>query len=326
MHPADRVSPFLSAFKTLLCALLGLVYLQLSPLSASAQALSQLAGAASGIPVLDPLPVNPPAAAWTAPGLTAHFINVGQGDAIYLELPGGENALIDGGPSSSASGPLARFLSDRGVTRIDHVVLTHPHSDHFKGLSYVFSNLTVGSFYDTRMNNTGASTDEVIREKAAAQGVAAYYPAPGDSYTWGDGVQVKVFNGCPGPVASSNGDAINSCSITMKVSYGNSSILFTGDIEGEVEAALVSSFGEQLRSGALKVPHHGSQYSSTAAFLKAVSPSKAFIEVGKNSYGHPTQTALDRLLAGCEVYRTDLAGTMVYSPEALPAADPAVAE
>jgi len=283
------------------------------PLPLNAQALEQLHTSAAGSETTPPLPGA--AAVYTAgAGFNVYFVNVGQGDAIYIELPGGQNALIDGGPSSSAAGPLAQFLASKNITKIDHVVLSHPHSDHYKGLQYVFSSLSVANFYDTRMDNTAATGDNTLRAKIGAQGVNLVYPAPGDQLSWG-GVAVKVFNSCPEPVLSSNGDDINNCSITLKLAYQNASLLFTGDMEASVESSLVARFGGALKADVLKVGHHASAYSSSDAFLQAVHPARAYIEVGKNSYGHPSESARSRLLAvGARIFRSDLDGTQEYSP------------
>ena len=298
-------------------AILFLFVFHLSPKTLNAQALGQLQGAVSGSEYAQ-FPAAGDATVYTvAAGFNVYFVSVGQGDAIYLELPNGQNALIDGGPSSSASGPLARFLTARNITNIDHVVLTHPHSDHYKGLQYVFANLSVANFYDTRIDNTGATGDNTLRDKISALGVNTAYPAAGDQLAWGGDVAVKVFNSCPQTQQSSKSPVINNCSITLKVAYQDSSLLFTGDIEADIEASLVARYGEELKADVLKVAHHGSQYSSSDAFLGAVRPQRAYIEVGKNNYGHPTQSALGRLLAaGISVFRTDQDGTQVYPPVA----------
>ncbi len=276
--------------------------------------------AESGAPAafLAPLPAaEPPEATLLrpAPGLSVYFVNVGQGDAIYMEFPDGKNALIDGGPSSSASGPLALFLKERGISSIDHVVLTHPHADHYKGLQHVFANYTVGAFYDTRVDNSGATGDNAIRAKAAELGLPAFYPAPGDTLDWSAGVEVKVLSACHEPFSSKNSETLNNCSIVMRLAYEDASLLFTGDAGEDVEARLVGEYGDALRSRVLKVGHHGSRYSSTSPFLAAVRPERAYIEVGAdNNYGHPHPEAVSRLLeAGAEVFRTDLSGTQEFS-------------
>ena len=295
-------------------AFLLLAVFHFAPQAAAAPALSQLIEAAPAVEI----PYAPPpdnATVYTpAPGLNVYFLSVGQGDAVYIELPGGRNALIDGGPSRTSSSPLAKFLAEKNITAIDHVVLTHPHSDHYNGLQYVFSTMTVRNFYDTRVDNKGATGDDAVRAKVADLGINTVYPSPGDNLDWSaPGVEIKVFNACNKAFASSNSETLNNCSIMFKLTYRGSSILFTGDTEGETEAMLAGKYGEKLKADVLKVGHHGSKYSSSDLFLGAVKPAKAYIEVGKNNYGHPTQEALGRLLnSGAKVFRTDLDGTQEF--------------
>ena len=316
MQRVINYSPTPVVLKAVLSAALFLLSVfHIAPYSLNAQAFEQLKTATPAIEIpLAPPPQN--ATLYTAaPGLNVYFLNVGQGDSIYIELPGGGNALIDGGPSTSATGPLAKFLSAKKVTKIDHVVLTHPHSDHYNGLKYVFSNLPVGNFYDTRMDNKGATADNAIREQVKTLGVNTVYPAAGDRMDWSvPGLDIKVFNACSEPGASSNSDVLNNCSITFKLSYRGTSLLFTGDTQDDKEASLVQRYGAELKADVLKVGHHGSKYSSTKLFLDAVKPAKAYIEVGQNNYGHPTQDALSRLKAvGAEIFRTDLDDTLEFS-------------
>lgn len=256
------------------------------------------------------LPGEP--AKFSAGSLTVYFVDVGQGDAQYIELPGGKNALIDGGPPN---GKLAEFLARRGVTKIDYLVMTHPHLDHFGGLPSVFDDLQVSNFYDTMMDNAGAA-DDLVRAKAAAEpGIAISYPRPGDSLDWGQDVKVKVFSSCPDKQSAERARDVNACSIVLKLTHANASILFTGDAGESVEGRLVAEFGDELSADVLKVGHHGSATSSTSALLEKVRPRLAYIEVGAgNSYGHPRQTTLDRLLAaGAEIHRTDLEGTFTLT-------------
>lgn len=242
-----------------------------------------------------------------------YFVSVGQGDAQYIELPNGQNALIDGGPSKVR---LQAFLQSRGVTRIDHVVLTHPHSDHYKGLNYAFDSLEVGNFYDTKIDNTGAQGDNTLREKAVNEpGCRLYYPRAGETLDWGEGVVAKVLNSCPDPVTSGSGldggAEINNCSIAIRVSAEGKSVLFPGDIQSQAESVMVARFGAELKSDVLKVPHHGSAESSSQGFLDAVKPARAVLSVGKNGYGLPTDAALSRYQAsGITLFRTDVDGTL----------------
>ncbi|OGR60749.1 MAG: hypothetical protein A2X36_02630 [Elusimicrobia bacterium GWA2_69_24] len=252
-----------------------------------------------------------------AVNFNVYFVNVGQGDAQYIELPSGQNVLIDGGPSGSRIGA---FLQERGVTSIDHVVLTHPHSDHYRGLGWVFDHTEVRNFYDTQLDNTGSTGDEAIRVKAAAEpDCATHYPRVGERLDWGSGASVLVLNSCPDRSASGTGmdggAEINNCSISLKIAAGGFSVLFPGDSQEQAERAMVARFGDALRSNVLKVGHHGSRESSSPAFLAAVQPKTAVISVGKNGYGLPTDDAIGRLEAvNAAVYRTDRDGTLQARP------------
>ena len=325
MHHVIKNSPAPIVLRAVLAAFL-LAIFHFAPSALKAQALDQLNHASPSVEIpLAPPPQN--ATLFTiAPGFSVYFLNVGQGDAIYIELPGGKNALIDGGPSKSATGPLAKFLAAKNVAKIDHVVLTHPHSDHYNGLPYVFSNFTVGNFYDTRVDNTGATGDNTLREQVKALGVNTVYPAAGDRLDWSvPGLDIKVFNACSEVAALSANKVINNRSITFKLSYRASSILFTGDIQDNLEAALAERYGAELKADVLKVAHHGSKYSSTRVFLETVKPSRAYIEVGKNSYDHPSQEAWARLEEiGAKTFRSDLDDTQEFSVTAdfAPVADP----
>lgn len=248
-----------------------------------------------------------------AGSLAVHFVDVGQGDSEFIELPDGRTALIDGGPPN---GRIAEFLSRRGVTRIDHLVLTHPHLDHYGGLHDVFDRFEVAHFYDTRADNGGADDDRLRAKAAAEPGITVSYPRPGESLDWGSEVGVKVFNSCPDEqaVAERRRD-VNACSITLKLTHQGASLLFTGDIGAGVEAILAARYGDELSAHVLKVGHHGSATSSSAPFLEKVRPQVSYIEVGAgNSYGHPRQETVGRLQAsGSEVRRTDQGGTFSIS-------------
>lgn len=236
--------------------------------------------------------------------LNVHFISVGQGDATYIELPNGHNALIDGGTSGQ---PVLDFLKARGVKTIDHVILTHPHSDHFMGLKTVFRNFQVKNFYDTRVENTKAQGDNEVRAMAANMpGCKVHYPEAGANLNWDSRVTVKVLNACPEAITTNNSDEINNCSIVTRFYYNGHGVLLTGDIEAVVENAMTKIFKSGLDSTYLKVSHHGSKSSSSAKFLERVQPRVAVISVGRdNDYGHPHKEVLDRLMAsGTQIYTT----------------------
>ncbi len=149
--------------------------------------------------------------------MNVHFVNVGQGDATYIELPSGQNVLIDGGPSGYAA---LDFLKSKGVTKVDHVVLTHPHSDHSFGLSKIFTEFEVKNFYDTKMNNLEAVGDEKLRKLAKEEaGCKIHYPEVGEYLNWDSQVRVKVLNSCPEKMESSSSYDINNCSIVVRLYY-----------------------------------------------------------------------------------------------------------
>ncbi|OGS06663.1 MAG: hypothetical protein A2270_01430 [Elusimicrobia bacterium RIFOXYA12_FULL_51_18] len=236
--------------------------------------------------------------------LNVYFVNVGQGDATYIELPSGGNVLIDGGPSSKS---IYEFLKAKGVTKIDHVVLTHPHSDHYTGLKNVFTAFDVKNFYDSRLDNLSATGDNTLRELAATEpGCLTHYPESGSMLNWDRNVTVKVLNSCPEPAQSKNEHVINNCSMILRLYYNGNGLLFTGDAEAAIEHAITRVFKSGLESSVLKVSHHGSRYSSDAHFLERVQPKYAFISAGlNNSYGHPHKEAIDRLLAvGAKIFLT----------------------
>lgn len=264
------------------------------------------------------VPVVPAPAPYSGPVraghvLNAYFVNVGQGDAEYIELPNGQNVLIDGGPNPTA--PLVEFLTQRGITKIDHVVLTHPHLDHYSGLGYVFENLQVANFYDTRMDNTGAASAKALRARINELGVNTVYPSEGDELNWDPEVEVKVLHSCSEPGESSSGHVLNNCSIVLKVTYQDSSILYMGDAEMDVEAELVATYGETLRADVLKVGHHGSPTSSSLAFLEMVRPRLAYIEVGyANTFNFPSPVTMANLEAvGATPFLTYMTGTQLYT-------------
>jgi len=236
--------------------------------------------------------------------LNIYFVRVGQGDATYIELPSGGNVLIDGGPSSK---PIYDFLKAKGVTKIDHIVLTHPHSDHYTGLKKVFAAFDVKNFYDSRLDNLSAAGDNNLRELANAEPACqTYFPETGTELNWDRQVTVKVLNSCPEPIQSKDEHVINNCSIVLRLYYNGNGLLFTGDAEASLENAITRVFKSGLNSSILKVSHHGSRYSSAEKFLARVQPKYAFISAGlNNSYGHPHKEALDRLMAtGAKIFLT----------------------
>ncbi|MDI6756803.1 MAG: MBL fold metallo-hydrolase, partial [Endomicrobiia bacterium] len=253
-----------------------------------------------------------------SPPLTVSFYDVGQGDAIHIRTQEGFDVLIDGGPNSSNStlNPIIRFLEGKGVKNIDMVFMSHPHSDHYYGLIPVFSRYTVGKYYDSFI--TGSGTAESFRTLAKSK--AAVYE---DTRTRNLSTSATFYSltSTTPPlymVMHHQGDAFgnpppsaNDASLVFAVKFGSSSFIFGGDAGGSgsykpLEGALIGIGIPPPKPSAInklpstidcyKVNHHGSDSSSTDAFLNYIRPKYAFIGVGLgNSFGHPRQTTLDRL-------------------------------
>ncbi|MBR3894610.1 MAG: MBL fold metallo-hydrolase [Clostridia bacterium] len=232
-----------------------------------------------------------------------HFIDVGQADAALIRCTG-KTMLIDGG-NKEDSDLIYTYLKKQGITHLDYVVCTHAHEDHVGGLSGALTAVeSVGHVlspvtdYDSR-----AFRDFVT--KTEAHGRTLEIPRAGESFLLGDAT-VTVL----GPVKAY--DETNDTSIVLRVVYGETSFLFTGDMEGPAETDLIES-GASLKSTVLKVGHHGSSTSTSYRFLREVAPSHAVISVGKdNQYDHPNEEVLSRLRdAEVKLYRTDLQGDVI---------------
>jgi beta-lactamase superfamily II metal-dependent hydrolase len=245
----------------------------------------------------------------TPPPLTpfsVHFIDVGQGDAILVEV-GDADILIDGGPSGTG---VLSYLAGQHLPDIDLLVATHPHADHIGGLDDVLAR------YDVRevWTNGATATTQTYRDFAAAvaaEGAVEREIRRGYSAEFG-GVTLTALD----PVDPQTGDA-NGDSIVLRLSCGSVDVLLTGDANADSEASMLADPSVILDADVLKVGHHGSSTSTTNAFLDAVTPKDAVISVGAgNTYGHPAQDTLNRLAAhGATIYRTDLNGTVVLTSD-----------
>lgn len=230
------------------------------------------------------------------------FLDVGQGASQLLISPSGHTMLIDAGNNDQEQAMLD-YLRSYGVNRLDVVIGTHPDADHIGGLDRVIDHLDIGEIYMPRIpSNT--KTYESLLNSIRSKGLKVKTAKAGLELAWDEQVKVSMI----APVTVT--DDRNNMSAVVKVTYGRTSFLLTGDAESESERAMVES-GVNLRADVLLVGHHGSKSSTTAKFLNAVKPKYAVIQVGDNSYGHPAKTVLDRLSKQqVEVYRNDLQGTV----------------
>jgi len=237
------------------------------------------------------------------------FLDVGQGDSILIQK-GTRQILIDGGPSGKTElAKLGKYLPyfDR---EIDVVITTHPDRDHIAGLVDVARSYKIG-----KVLATGAVKETTVfkewKDVLGFSRTETLEAAEGDEIAIGDAKLKIIFP--QGPVDSSAGDA-NNKSVVARLDSGESSFLFTGDIEMPAEKEILAS-GESVDADFLKVAHHGSKYSSSDEFLDAVSPEEAIISVGAtNSYGHPHEETLEKLKSrNIETLRTDKLGDLIYS-------------
>lgn len=227
-----------------------------------------------------------------------HFIDVGQADAALVECDG-HYMLIDGG-NKADSNRIYTVLKNAGVSRLDYVVGTHAHEDHIGGLPGAFSYATADMTLCPVKNYDSNAFDD-FAAYAAKKGGGITVPKKDALYLLGSAT-VKILG------VNSASDT-NNTSIVLRIDYGSTSFLFTGDAEREAEQMLLNS-SANLKATVLKVGHHGSETSTTYPFLREIMPKYAVVSVGKgNSYGHPTEAVLSRLRdAEVEVYRTDLQG------------------
>ena len=235
-------------------------------------------------------------------GLYVHYIDVGQGDSELISC-GGEYMLIDAG-EPSASDTVVDYLNDHGIEKLDYVVCSHGHADHCGGLDAVVENFEVGTVF-TSPYPGDTSSYEIFSDAVEAKGLAMTVPELGESYSLGEAKFEFI-----GPLEEY--DNLNDDSLVMRLEYGDTSFLFTGDMTSKAERDLVED-GANVKCDVLKVGHHGSSGSSSYRFLYEAEPKIAVISCASgNSYGHPHEEALSRLNdCGAEIYRTDLEGSII---------------
>ena len=234
-----------------------------------------------------------------------YFLNVGQGDSELLALSGNIKVLIDGGPNKNVIYELEKVLkpTDR---YIDLVILTHSEADHLTGLIDVFKRHRVGVFIFNGRLATSAAFEELTKIISQRK-IPIVILSEGNKIAH---LKDKIIVIAPDK-NNLKASKLNDTSLVLKLESQGLSVLFTGDIGNKIEKSLLGKYASDLNVDILKVAHHGSKYSSSPEFLKIAAPKLAIIEVGKNSYGHPTSEVLSRLAnIGSQVFRTDLNGTL----------------
>ena len=231
-----------------------------------------------------------------------HFIDVGQADAA-LVLCDGKAMLIDGGNAEDSS-LLYTYLKNHNISHLDYVIGTHAHEDHIGGLAGALNYASVGTAYCPATSYDTKAFGNFVKA-LDKHGVSITVPSTGDSFTLGSAA-------CTILAVNTDSSDPNNTSIVLRIVYGDTSFLFTGDAEREVEQAVLNR-GANINSTVLKVGHHGSESSTSYVWLREIMPQYAVISVGKdNSYGHPTEEVLSRLRdAEVKTFRTDLQGDII---------------
>ena len=284
---------------------------RLAALALAAALTLSLAGCEELLAMVQQAQNAPPAASQNAPpaeggGFSVTFIDVGQALSVLVSCDG-QYMLYDGGNVEDGS-LVVSYLQSRGVDRLEYVFCSHAHEDHVGGLAAVMAAVPAGQVYAPVTENDTQCFEDFVKY-TQQQGLAIVVPAAGSVWQLGSAV-IRML----GPVASY--DDTNDTSLVLRIDYGETSFLLTGDMEQDAEDDLVAS-GAPLDVDVLQVGHHGSETSTGYVFLNAVLPEIGVISVGEgNSYGHPHEAALSRLRdAGVDVWRTDLSGTITITSD-----------
>lgn len=238
--------------------------------------------------------------------LKVHFLDVGQGDSIFIELPTNETILIDAS-IKDASDKIINYLKEENVSKIDYVFATHPHSDHIGGMSAVIKAFDIGQIYMPKAVTT-TKTYENLLLTIKDKNLKIKTAKTGNTIIDTDDLKLVVL----APNQDSY-ESLNNYSIVLKLTYKEKSFLFMGDAENLSEKEITGD----VEADALKVGHHGSRTSTSQAFLNKVNPSYAVISVGlNNDYKHPHQEVIDCLeKKNIKIYRTDQNGDIIFTTD-----------
>ena len=247
------------------------------------------------------------------PALSLTFFDVGQGDAVLMQTPGGLNYLYDTGvwtPSyDSAERTLLTELKARGISRLDGIILSHPHADHIGGIVTLMENVAIDTIYQSPVKYESRLYHRYMKLAGEKQ-IPVRLLQTGDMITTDPSMPMLVL----APSDDITARDANNMSVAVQVHYGESVLLLSGDAEKEAEAFMVSRFGDFLKSDLLKIGHHASRTSSTASFLDRVGATKGAASLALNNrYGHPHEEAARRLQnAGVHTRYTSLQGAVKF--------------
>lgn len=243
--------------------------------------------------------------------LTVTFLDVGQGDAIFIETPSGNQVLVDAGKGRSVLRGLGSHMSP-GDRTINAVIATHPDLDHIGGLPEVFERYDIGMFLEPGVDDDGAD-NTALQEAVLREGLEPIYARTGTTLMLDEGVSLTFLF----PESDTREFEANTASIVARLAYGETSFLLTGDSPVSIERYLVGRYGAGLASNVLKLGHHGSDTSTSPEFLGAVSPQYGVVSAGcDNPYGHPHQSVTERLVqSDVTVFTTCDTGDIVFESD-----------
>lgn len=238
--------------------------------------------------------------------LVSHYIDVGQGDSEFIELPDGTTMLIDAGTADYGE-TVVNYINDLGYKKIDYLVGTHPHADHIGGMQKVVQSFDIGSVYMPKAS-TNTKTYENLLTEIKNKGLKIKTAKAGVSIISDNDLKVDIL--APN---SSEYDDLNNYSAVVKITYKNNKFLYMGDAEKLSEDEITADVSADV----IKIGHHGSTSSSSKNFVKKVSPEYAVICVGKdNSYGHPKDSIVKRWKdIGAKILRTDEDGSITITSD-----------
>ena len=249
--------------------------------------------------------------------LTFAVLDIGQGDALFIEGPTGIQVLVDAGPNTGAVLRQLPKVMRFGDRTIDAVIETHPDADHMGGFVDVLARYKVGAFITPGITSKTNTLVAALNKSVDAEHALIFVARAGMVIDLGGGARLDILY--PDIDVSGWGERTNDGSIVARVVYGETEVLLTADAAFATEDHSLAVASSSLSADILKVGHHGSKTSTGAEFIQAVHPQVALVSVGaKNTYGHPTQETLGRLAeAGVPVMRTDQHGTIVCTSDAV---------
>lgn len=244
----------------------------------------------------------------TGEEMSVHFIDVGQGDSIFIQAPNGKTMLVDGGVKGAGE-TIVQYLREQRVTKLDYVVATHPDADHIGGLISVLNSISVKEFIDSGKVHTSQTYEEMLR-LINNKNIPFTVPKVGNQIALDSSLSVDVLS------ADEHATDNNNASIVLRLAYGDISFLLMGDADQSMEKQMLAK-GIDVEATILKAGHHGSNTSSSLQFVKEVRPLATILSYGQdNKYGHPHAEVIDVLKqVDSDIFSTAEAGTIVVTTD-----------